>query len=153
MAGNHTNGRWHELARVRAALSCHRLWTALLDKTEHPERYNPGIRAATVLDHDPTVVVRRTVPTRGDPFNELVRHACRDRRVEVQRYGGTWCTAQAVVTCKQDWTWLVYEVSDPVAAKSEGGIDEASARRTLQHLVRAARRGVEAPREETWRAY
>lgn len=152
MAGNQTNGCWHELARVRAPLTCHRLWTALLDKTEHPERYNPGIREATVLDHDPTVVLRRTVPTTGAPFNESIHHACRDRRVEVRRHGRAWSTAQAVVTAGQH-TWLVYEVSDPAAAAAEAGIDAAWARRTLEHLVRAAHLGVQEPREETWRTF
>ena len=152
MLGSETNGCWHELARVRAPVGARTLWTALLDKTEHPERYNPTIRRAQLLDHDPTVVLRRTFPASGKPFDESVRHACRERRVEYQRHGFAWKTAQAIVV-HEDETWLVYEVDDPQAALADAGISANHAQRTLDYLVTAASTGVDDPLEESWGAY
>ncbi len=132
----HTNGRWLELARVRVPVEKSTVWRALLDKTEHPERYNPAITRAELLDHDPTVVLRRTWPTRGEPFAEYVRHQIRTHRVEYQRYGRRWSTAQAVVD-DEDGAWLVYEVCEAELARTHAGIDAAHAERILSHLVKA----------------
>lgn len=132
----HTNGRWLELARVRVAVEKSAVWRALLDKTEHPERYNPAITHAELLDHDPTVVLRRTWPTQGEPFAEYVRHQLRAHRVEYQRYGLRWSTAQAVVD-DDDGAWLVYEVYEAELARTHAGIDAAHAQRILGQLVEA----------------
>lgn len=134
--GGAPNDRWLELARIPAPVSKHLVWRALLDKTEHPERYNPAIRGAEVLDHDPTTVLRRTIPTAGAPFAEYVRHAIRVRRVEYQRYGTRWCTAQALIETEEG-PQLVYEVCGAAEARAHAGIDAAHARRTLEHLLRA----------------
>lgn len=133
-----TNGRWQELARIPAAVGKHSLWLAMLDKTEHPERYNPAIESADLLDHDPTVVLRRTNPAQGEPFAEYVRHALRSHRVEYQRYGFNWSTAQAIVDTESG-PHLVYEVDGAEAARDDAGIDAAHATRILTHLLAATR--------------
>ncbi|MDJ0975418.1 MAG: DUF1857 family protein [Planctomycetota bacterium] len=136
-----TNGRWLELARVRVSVDKVAVWRALLDKTEHPERYNPGIERADLLDHDPTVVLRRTWPAAGEPFAEYVRHQLSAHRVEYQRYGRTWSTAQALVETA-DGPYLVYEVSHPELARDHAGIDAAHAKRTLEHLLESCSNGI-----------
>ncbi len=111
----------------------------MLDKTEHPERFNPSIDRTEVLDHDPTVVLRRTWPSQGRPFAEYVSHTLRRHRVEYQRYGHTWSTAQALVDTKGG-RYLVYEVRGAERARCEGGIDIQHARRTLRCLLEHAQR-------------
>lgn len=142
MSGNgQVNGRWLELARVRVPVEKAAVWRALLDKTEHPERYNPTIARAELIDHDPTVVLRRTWPAEGKPFAEYVRHELRAHRVEYQRYGLTWRTAQALVET-DDGPCLIYEVLDAEGAQAHAGIDAAHARRTLEHLLEACSNGI-----------
>lgn len=136
-----TNGRWLELARIPVSVCKRTVWGALLDKTEHPERYNPTIRRADLLDHDPTVVLRRTYPTKGQPFAEYVRHALSEHRVEYQRYGLEWRTAQALVET-ENGPYLIYEVYGAEEARVDAGIDTAHAERTLGYLIDACSRGV-----------
>lgn len=135
-----TNGRWLELARVRVPVRKAAVWRAMLDKTEHPERYNPAITRADLLDHDPTVVLRRTWPADGEPFAEYVRHELRAHRVEYQRYGLTWSTAQAIVDTDAG-PCLVYEVDGAELARAHAGIDAAHAERTLRQLLAASANG------------
>lgn len=143
MAGSgHTNGRWLELARVSVSVEKRTVWSALLDKTEYPERYNPTIERADLIDHDPTVVLRRTFPVSGQPFAEYVRHALSSHRVEYQRYGFEWRTAQALVETEDGAHHLVYEVYDAEAAYTDAGIDAAHAERTLTHLLKACTGGL-----------
>jgi hypothetical protein len=130
-------GGWHVLARIPVRVDARTLWKAMLDKTEHPERYNPSIERASVLDHDPTVVLRRIWPTSGTPFEEYVRHTVRARRVEYRHHGAGWAYAQAIVEV-DDEPCLVYEVDDPTQAASCAGITPEHAQRTLRHLLERA---------------
>ncbi len=129
---------WHVLARVPVRMDVRALWQAMLDKTEHPERYNPAIARASVIDHDPTVVLRRIWPASGTPFEEYVRHTIRARRVEYRHFGAGWAYAQAIVEAGNDQACLVYEVDDPTQAASCAGITAEHAQRTLRHLIERA---------------
>lgn len=98
----HTNGHgldadWRELARCPAPVDRRAVWRTLIDKTEHPERYNEAVRGAELIDHTASVVVRRTYPDDGEPFVEWVAHAVRSTRVETRRSGCAWRRAQALV--------------------------------------------------------
>ena len=133
-AGGNT---WHVLAQIPVRLDARTLWQAMLDKTEHPERYNPTITRAAVIDHDPTTVLRRIWPASGRPFEEYVQHTIRARRVEYRHYGAGWAYAQAIVEI-DDEPCLIYEVDDPGQAASCAGITPEHAQRTLQHLIQRA---------------
>ncbi len=138
MRGGEVNGRtWHELARVPAPVEPRCLWTAILEKTEYPERYNARLEYADVIDHDATVVTRRAHPAQGEPYIEWVTHARCDTRVEYRRMGEPWKRAQALVET-DDGPCLVYQVDDVSAAKTVSDIDEAYAVRVLERLVQAA---------------
>ncbi len=140
MGRDQTNGCWQELARCPAtAVDRSVLWKALVDKTEHPERYNTAVRRADLIDHDASVVVRRTYPgDDGEPFVEWVRHEIRATRVETRRSGCEWKRAQAIIDTPEG-PCLVYEVNDVEAASNGGGITPTHASRVLQQLVEAAR--------------
>jgi hypothetical protein len=139
MRGGDAKGRnWVELARCRAPVDVRLLWEAILDKTEHPERYDAALRRAELLDHDAQLVCRRTVPCAGRPYIEWVEHARRVARVETRRRGQAWRRAQAVVD-GPGGPWLVYEVDDLEAAASTGEADPARARRILERLLESAR--------------
>ena len=125
---------WHVLARIPLRVDARNLWQAMLDKTEHPERYNPTIERAAVIDHDPTTVLRRIWPAGGSPFEEYVQHTIRSRRVEYRHYGAQWAYAQAIVEI-DDEPCLIYEVDDPGQAESSAGITPEHAARTLQYLI------------------
>ncbi len=135
MVRTNADGCWEELARFPAPVARSLLWQALLDKTEHPERYNPRFRSAQLIDHDPTVVLRRLYPREGAPFTEFVHHERGELRVECVRPGG-WRTAQAVVETDEG-RFLVYEVSDERAARATG-INRRRAERTLRQLLAGA---------------
>ena len=137
MQGQGTNGRWKELARTPAPVDRRALWQTLVDKTEHPERYNESVHGAEVVDRNASVVVRRTFPGEGQPFVEWVEHEIRSARVETRRSGCNWRRAQMVVDTPEG-PHLVYEVSDDAAAET-GGIDADHAQRVLEQLVDAAR--------------
>ncbi len=138
MHGNPTNHEaWHELARLPAPMSKRQLWRALVDKTEHPERYNEAVRGAKVLEAGASTVVRRTYPGEGEPFLEWIRHEAHTGRVEYRRSGFPWRRAQAVVETPEG-CWLVYEVDDPEAAVRTSGVDARHAEHVLQQLVEAA---------------
>ena len=130
------NGRgWHVLARCRAPVGGRDLWAALLDKTEHPQRYSGHIRRAEVIDHDARTVVRRTwTADTAQPCIEYVRHEVRNRRVECSRPDQAFRRAQALVDTPEG-RMLVYEVDDPVAARREGGVDAAYAAGVLQRIL------------------
>jgi hypothetical protein len=132
------NGSWHELARRPAPVDRRVLWQALIDKTEHPEHYNDGVRGAEVIDHGACVVVRRTYPDRGEPFVEWIEHEIRSVRVETRRSGCGWRRAQALVDTPEG-PCLVYEVDDLEAAEEAGGITALHADRVLEQLLAAAR--------------
>lgn len=132
----HPKDCWRELARFPAPVERALLWQALLDKTEHPERYNPRFQRARLLDHDPTVVLRRLYPREGRPFDEYVHHARGETRVEYQRHGEGWRSAQAVVDTKEG-RFLVYEVSDEDSARLTG-MNARRAERTLRGLLAGA---------------
>ncbi len=134
----HQNGTWHELARCHAPVDRRILWRALLDKTEHPERYNTTVHSAEVIDHTASVVVRRTYPGDGEPFVEWVQHEIRATRVETRRSGCGWRRAQALVDTPEG-PCLVYEVDDAAEAAREAGIDARHAGNVLRQLIDAAR--------------
>ena len=139
MGGGETNGRtWTVLARCRAPVEARLLWEALLAKTEHPERFNPAVARAEVLDHDASVVVRRTYPSQGQPYIEWLEHERRATRVVLRRRGSSWHRAQALVE-GPDGPHLVYEVDDPEAAAADGGIDACYAEGVLAQILAAAR--------------
>lgn len=131
-------GRWTELARCKAPVSRRVLWRVLVDKTEHPERYNPRLKGAEVIDQDASMVLRRTYPGSGAPFVEWIRHASGTKRVEYRRNGETWRTAQAVVDTPEG-PHLVYEVDDEQGDAGSAGIDAGHAARVLRELLKAAR--------------
>lgn len=136
------NGRkkhegWTELARCHARLPACAIWQALLCKTEFPQRFDQTLRGAEVLDHDPTTVVRRIHPYRGASFEETVHHDRDGLRVRIQRSGCGWQVAQRVIEDDRG-PWLVFEVSDPDAARQEAGLTRDRAERTLRQLLRAA---------------
>jgi len=106
-------------------------------RTEHPERYNPRILRAQVLDHDPQVVLRRIWPAKGEPFHEQVRHSIRERKVETWRHGASWCVRQRIEVADENAT-LIYEVTDHHAAADHAGITAAHATRTLGALLGSA---------------
>ena len=138
MSGEPTNHRdWHELARLPAPMSKRQLWQALVDKTEHPERYNDAVRRAVVIEAGASTVVRRTYPGEGEPFLEWIRHEAHAGRVEYRRSGHPWKRAQAVVETPEGCC-LVYEVDDPEAASRTSGVDSRHAAHVLQQLIAAA---------------
>lgn len=139
MRGNDRNSAdWHELARLPAPVDRRMLWQALVDKTEHPERYNEALRCAEVIEAGASTVVRRTYPGEGEPFVEWVRHEAHTARVEYSRSGHEFRRAQAVVETDEGLC-LVYEVDDPEAAVASGGVDTQHATQVLSQLVDAAR--------------
>ncbi len=139
MRGGETNGRsWVELARVPAPVTRRCLWQALLEKTEYPELYNRSLERSEMLDQDATVVVRRAHPASGEPYLELLTHACSDVRVEVRRHGQDWRRRQALVETGEG-PCLVYQVDDTAAAVKHGGIDSGYAEGVLQQLVATAK--------------
>lgn len=123
-------GPWVELARHPLGPEAGRLWTVLADQVEHPERYLPGLRGAEVLDHDPGLVLRRAVSGAGETWLEWVRTAPREQRLEVRRRGATWAWAEGVRE-QAGATWLVVEVREARAARTQGGIDARWARALL----------------------
>ena len=145
MRGSDTNTRhWHELARVPVPVDRRTLWQALVDKTEHPERYNGALQRAEVIDADASTVVRRTFPGEGEPFVEWIRHEAHAGRVEYRRSGHAWRRAQAVVQTAEG-LYLVYEVDDPEAAVEMGGIDARHASHVLAQLAAAAQGRASVP--------
>lgn len=133
MEGRQHNGGWQELARCPAPVDRRVLWKTLIDKTEHPERYNASVRRADLIDHNASVVVRRTYPGNGEPFVEWVQLEARRTRVETRRSGCAWKRAQAIVDTP-DGPCLIYEVDDADAAD----VDSNHASRVLAQLLAAA---------------
>ena len=128
---------WHELARCEAPLEERVLWEALLEKTEHPQHYVDAVARAEVIDHDARTVVRRTWPQAGAPYIERIRHEVRNRRVETERHGHGFRRALARVLTPEG-PCLVYQVDDPEAARTEGGIDEHHATSVLDRIMQRA---------------